>query len=402
MAQKRYSEVINVLAQAPLEKVLQLIYKTAPVLIEWEPEATVNMLLSKPQLSLKGIMPALLRYSGALDRQRYRRQLRRERGHREEEDDEEGEVPLDRDFEGNPVNFAVKYLRELLRGHGFRFSGIRGDGSAEEDDEQDAADSAAYVGLRSSILDGGGGVALGIGADGAGCGAGPEPALFHTLTWLLCRYEDGDGDSSVLVRLLRTLHEIKQGIFSPSSGAAEDADEAEGTGEVGGSGAYTSIPVGSGISCDGGLTAVELDYDYLLRQCRLNDKRRAAVYGLLLLGRPQLAVVEALQLDFALAKKLAMQQPQGEHEQQQGLDAGWGAFATSAYGEAAVLGAGFGLAGESAGQGVRKLMWLEVARHMLETGADARAAIALIADSNGALTIDVSVLLCAISCVLFV
>lgn len=62
MSSERYTDAIVVLTDAPIEKVLQLIYKTAPVLIQKEPDATINMLLSKPQLTLAGILPALLSY----------------------------------------------------------------------------------------------------------------------------------------------------------------------------------------------------------------------------------------------------------------------------------------------------------------------------------------------------
>jgi hypothetical protein len=72
----RVAEAIAVLSNAPIERVLGLIYKTAPVLIAVEPEATVHMLLSKPQLSVAGLLPALLAYCSALDVQQAQGQVR--------------------------------------------------------------------------------------------------------------------------------------------------------------------------------------------------------------------------------------------------------------------------------------------------------------------------------------
>jgi hypothetical protein len=72
----RVAEAIAVLSNAPIERVLGLIYKTAPVLIAVEPEATVHMLLSKPQLSVAGLLPALLAYCSALDAQQAQGQVR--------------------------------------------------------------------------------------------------------------------------------------------------------------------------------------------------------------------------------------------------------------------------------------------------------------------------------------
>lgn len=70
MTERRHNEAIAVLTDAPLEKVTSLIYKTAPVLIEFEPEATIQMLVAKPQLATSSLIPALLRYTSALDKQK--------------------------------------------------------------------------------------------------------------------------------------------------------------------------------------------------------------------------------------------------------------------------------------------------------------------------------------------
>lgn len=73
-----------------------IIYKVSPIVIVFEPESTINMLLSKPKLRTANILPALLRYCSALDNQY------KSGNH---------DLPLDVDFDGNKVNFAIKYLQ---------------------------------------------------------------------------------------------------------------------------------------------------------------------------------------------------------------------------------------------------------------------------------------------------
>lgn len=68
VTEQKYTEAISVIASAPFEKTSTFIYEVAPILIEQEPEATIEMLLSKPQLSVGLLLPTLLRYAALLDR----------------------------------------------------------------------------------------------------------------------------------------------------------------------------------------------------------------------------------------------------------------------------------------------------------------------------------------------
>jgi hypothetical protein len=142
----------------------------------------------------------------------------------------------------------------------------------------------------------------------------PEPVLFHTLVWLLAKYgDDEEAEEEALVGLLSHMQELRvNGVFAH----------------------------------------FDLDFEYMLRQCRLFKRARAAVIGLLLLDAPAVAVQEALLLDVQLAKEIASRQE--EHE-------------------------------------VRKALWLEVARHVIEAEADMQRPIALLRESDGVLSIDVSV-----------
>lgn len=94
----RFADAISILADAPFEKVEAIIYKSAPVLIENEPEACVNMLLAQSRLKASNLLPALLRYSTLLDKF------------------STSTVPsnLETDFEGNKVNFAIRYLQSIV------------------------------------------------------------------------------------------------------------------------------------------------------------------------------------------------------------------------------------------------------------------------------------------------
>ena len=58
---RRYSDAISLLTDAPFELVEGLIYQAIPTLIEIEPESTIAMMTSKPKLTLSGVLPALLR-----------------------------------------------------------------------------------------------------------------------------------------------------------------------------------------------------------------------------------------------------------------------------------------------------------------------------------------------------
>lgn len=304
MAQQRFSDAIAVLTDAPIERVLQLIYKSAPVLIQREPDATINMLLSKHQLSLSGILPALLSYCTALDLQISQRldvsrmsvasNSSPGRGshsssrHKDRKISTDDEVPLDRDFEGNEINFAIIYLKQTLARQGFKFG---------------AELPAAYANTD----------------DGYAYGT-PEAACFHTIVWLLAKYAalEHEQEEEELVALLTCMQESR----------AQD-------------------PL---------LNSLDIDYEYILRQCRLYKRRRAAVRALLLLDCPTEAVNEALVLDVQEAKELVLQLQ--------------------------LLGADTEL--------LRQL-WMEIAKVVIEREADMAVPIALIKESDGALTIDVRI-----------
>jgi hypothetical protein len=271
MTDGKHHMAIQVLRDAPFEKVVALIYKTAPVLIEAEPDATIHMLLSKPQLTVSGLLPALLRYSSALDKQIA-------------EGMDSSAHRLDRDFDGQPVNYAVLYLREVLERLNLGF-GNAADG-ADEDSRYDLMNSNLSY-------------------------SSPEPVLFHTLVWLLAKYADGEEGEEALVALLSHMQDLRiNGVFAH----------------------------------------FDLDFEYMLRQCRLFKRSRAAVIGLLLLDAPAVAVQEALLLDVQLAKDIASRQDEQE---------------------------------------VRKVLWLEVARHVIDAEADMQRPIALLRESDGVLSIDV-------------
>jgi hypothetical protein len=188
-----------------------LIYKTAPVLMEFEPENTISMLLAKPKLQLSSLLPALLRYTEILDKQSTqvdRASLDSRR--------------IDVDSYGNVTNFAIKYLLSCVD----RYREVLNNSNP----------SASVVTI--------------------------EPSVYHTLIWLLCKYDDAE--ESVLLNLLQ-----------------EQCDrQADG---------FELAPTG-------------MDLDFILRQCRSHSRKRSAVLVYLLLGLHEQAVIEALPLDIALAK----------------------------------------------------------------------------------------------------
>jgi hypothetical protein len=95
----RFADAIAILRDAPFEKVEAIIYKSAPVLIENEPEACINMLLVQPRLKSANLLPALLRYSTLLDKMSA---------------SPCSNSHLETDFEGSKVNFAIKYLQTIV------------------------------------------------------------------------------------------------------------------------------------------------------------------------------------------------------------------------------------------------------------------------------------------------
>jgi hypothetical protein len=280
MSQGRFSDAIVVLTDAPIEKVQALIYKTAPVLIQTEPESTVHMLLQKPQLSVTGVLPALLSYCTALD-------VQLQQQHQAQQDGADfTAAPLDRDFEGNHVNFALLYLKATLSRQGFQYGNEL---------------PAAFAPTEDSAY------------------STPEAACFHTVIWMLAKYDalEHEAEEQELVSLLTCMQESR---------------------------AHDSL-----------LGALDIDYEYILRQCRLYQRRRGSVRALLLLDCLAEAVEEALLLDVHDTKQLV-------HQLQQ-----------------------LGTPVE-----VLRQLWMDIAKVVIQHEADMAVPIALIRESDGIISIDVS------------
>lgn len=76
-----------------------LIAKVSPILVEFEPESTFDMLLQK-QVSIIQVLPTLLRYCELLEVQQTLNII--------------PSFPLDVDFEGKKTNFAISYLQKYV------------------------------------------------------------------------------------------------------------------------------------------------------------------------------------------------------------------------------------------------------------------------------------------------
>jgi DNA-binding IscR family transcriptional regulator len=319
-----------------------LIYKSAPVLMEMEPESTVSMLLSKQShLTIAEVMPDhMLATSPSF------------LGH------------LNSDFEGNEVNFAIFFLTEMLAsfqlrfGHGKRDVDPSGSGSGSGDSQDvnaldEYSDSASQQ--RVSTEDS---------PDsplGLPSFEGLDPVLLHTLVWLLAKYGTKGGagtelsasSESELLSLLTMLHELaKGGIVRDGRGGVHYCDTQSFA------------------------TFVDIDYDSVLRQCRRFRKPRSGVLALLLLDLHEQAVLEALAIDVAFAKKVVLRLVRlGLVLSQEGGDDG-----------------------EQASKEAEKRLWMLIAKHIIaseETSSShssgetaARQGIELIKESNGVITID--------------
>jgi len=202
ISEQRYNDAINLLVEAPFEQVEGLIYKCAPTLIQFEPESSVQMLISKKRLRVQGLLPALFRYEALVSEQRL-------------SDCDDPLLLLDRDYQGKKVNFAVLYLQDVLS-------------SAEENDLV------------------------------------PEAIVYHTLLWLLAKYDEPD--EKQLVVFLQKICDKK----------------ASGLHQVYG-----------------------LNGEYMLRQCQRFSRKRATVFSFLILGLEYEAAHAALDTDLDLAKIVA-------------------------------------------------------------------------------------------------
>lgn len=126
-----FTDALAVMNVAPIEKMEGTLYRLAPLLIANHPENTVSVLLSKPGLKMKGILPALLRYSELLDRQYASEEV----GY------------LDVDSSDQKVNFAIFFMQHFI---------------------------------ANCLAD----------------GVVPEPLAYHTLVYLLAKY-DGDDEAEL-------------------------------------------------------------------------------------------------------------------------------------------------------------------------------------------------------------
>ena len=246
VSEQRYSDAINLLTEAPFEQVEALIYKCAPVLIQFEPESTAQMLMSKPRLRVQSLLPALLRYESFLQQQNV--------------DADSPCAPLDRDFHGNKTNFAIAYLQDYLS-------------NAEINDNV------------------------------------PDAIVYHTLVWLLAKYDDaGEGE---LTAFLQQIYDKR---------------------------------------CLGALHISGFNPEYVLRQCKRFDRKRAIVFCFLLLDMENAAVRAALAIDIDLAKTVA-QKPADAPK--------------------------------------KKELWVMIAKHVVATDKNAMRALALLSDSSDVLKIEV-------------
>lgn len=152
MSERRYSEALTVLQDAPMEKVGSFIYKVTPMLMEVEPEKTTNMLLNKNNLSINALLPTILHYTSSLDT-------------REETEGDE--------------NFAIKFFEELL---------LRASINLEPFQEGD--DALARNGVDVSVW----------------MNSSIEPVAIQMIVWLLAKY---DLLEDKLVSLLRKLYELQ-------------------------------------------------------------------------------------------------------------------------------------------------------------------------------------------------
>jgi len=94
---RRYLDTITLLSDAPFERVESLLYNSIQILIEVEPEATVNMMLTKEKLKFSEVIPALLRYCSKVDAC------------------DANDNSLETTFDGRRINFAILYVEETLK-----------------------------------------------------------------------------------------------------------------------------------------------------------------------------------------------------------------------------------------------------------------------------------------------
>jgi len=235
-------EAISVLKNAPIEKVEELIYKKAPILMARIPELAVELFLSKPYLAPTRLLPALFRYSELLDRQHHaaRQNSRAAKGSSYTKDlltpsaeiMDEDEDRLDQDSEGARVNFAIYYLETYL---------------ANAKERERSGEGFSYI----------------------------EASVQHALIWLLAKYDD-DSESGLLKLIVPLV----------------DADSLYGD-------------VEAEVSNECLLDRDSIDISYVLRECKRENRTRSCVYLYVLMNFMEKAVAAALEIDLQLAKNIA-------------------------------------------------------------------------------------------------
>lgn len=239
------AEAISVLKNAPIEKVEELIYKKAPILMARSPELAVELFLSKAYLAPTRLLPALFRYSELLDRQHQAaRENSRSSGRTSHAHDlltttssdvkgDDYEDRLDQDSDGARVNFAVYYLQSYL---------------TNSKERERNGEGFCFI----------------------------EASVQHALIWLLAKYDDAN--ESGLLKLIVPL---------------VDSDSLYGDVEA------------EVVSEECLLDRDSIDISYVLRECKRENRTRSCVYLYVLMNFMEKAVAAALEIDLSLAKSIA-------------------------------------------------------------------------------------------------
>lgn len=129
LSDNKFAEIIQLLNDAPFERVEMLLYKTAPILVEFAPEITFNLIMNRSSMvQFKHVLPTLLRYTEVLDRfiaskrnvllsATSRLSMENSMCLNPDDDEEEAHLGsnLNTDFEGRTVNFAVHFMENYVQ-----------------------------------------------------------------------------------------------------------------------------------------------------------------------------------------------------------------------------------------------------------------------------------------------
>jgi hypothetical protein len=96
---------------------------------------------------------------------------------------------------------------------------------------------------------------------------------------------------------------------------------------------------------------VDVDIEYILRQCRIYQRRKGGIYALILLGNFKQSVEEALHFNTELAKSIVRRHPEAE---------------------------------------LRKEMWIQIAKSILAVDTDIKKVVLLVKESSEDVRIEVS------------